>query len=82
MNAERMTSSSASAGRVDGEATKAQRCSPACALRASTRWASAWSRSRPNFSEFSISSSATTEVSRPLIAAAIFSCWRANASEV
>ncbi len=71
-----MTSSSV--GTVAGDGTNAHSSAPAAALSASTRSDSAWSRSLPNGSEFSISMSATTSASRASIAATIFVCCRSR----
>ena len=81
MKAVRITSSSA--GTSAGEGTKAHRSLPAAALRASTRAASAASRSSgpPAVAEeLSISSRETTSASRVLIEVTIFSCWRCRSS--
>ena len=73
-----MTSCAEVAGRsaAAGEATSAHLGEPAAALSAVTRVCRAWSRSLPNLTEFSISSSETIEASRVLMAATILACWR------
>ena len=76
MNAVRMTSCCSTGGRplAGGDGTYAQRSLPAASFSASVSAASASSRSSPSATEFSISSSETTEASRALIAATILSC--------